>query len=481
MANQKITYLIGAGASYNALPLVKDFIAHPETKKATPLVRMSFFLSNFTGISGGPNQLPDTLKDVAGKLIEDLNWLNDACQMHATVDTFAKKLFLTRKDPQSAKDLRRLKGALSAYFMWEQCLSAPDNRYDTFYASVANNDSAGKVALPPNIRVISWNYDFQFEKAYSQYFESRRISDIQTKEGLNCFPSLAYSHSDDEYKSNGFSIVKLNGTAGLHRSGNTNREPSVLEEMWYKKGDRNDELQLAADILSIVQLYKQQQGPVESLLSFSWEYKPNEGAHKRHDIIGEALKIAKDTDILVIIGYSFPFFNREIDSQLFDSLFHPNGRLSQIYYQVPKEDSDFARQMLETVTGPKLDTSKLKMITETKDFYIPLNLQSKADETVDLLNNEIGRRIGGLANPIPQQELAMKVLNEFHENGLWTAEKQKDGSVTISKTKITDEQYNKAVKVLKGLNNDGFTKSEQSASDAKGAAEIKRLDRQHKD
>ena len=48
-----------------------------------------------------------------------------------------------------------------------------------------------------------------------------------------------------------------------------------------------------------------------------------------------------------------------------------------------------------------------------------------ADQTVDLLNNQIGRRIGSLNKNVNMKDLALQVLEEFKNNGLYTATKKK--------------------------------------------------------
>jgi RHS repeat-associated protein len=91
---------------------------------------------------------------------------------------------------------------------------------------------------------------------------------------------------------------------------------------------------------------------------------------------------------------------------------------------------------------------------------------SKADETIDLMNNIIGRNIGAGKPQSNMQELALKTLDYFKENGLWTASPitNDKGRVTgyrISQTKLSNEQYDVAKQVIEGLNANGFTSSEQ--------------------
>jgi hypothetical protein len=102
-----------------------------------------------------------------------------------------------------------------------------------------------------------------------------------------------------------------------------------------------------------------------------------------------------------------------------------------------------------------------------KNLQTSFSTLDKADETIDLLNNVIGRSIG-TANPnASMQELAIKTLDYFHNNGLWTATAAPNDKdvTTISQTKLTDEQYNNSLKILKTTNNNGYTPEQQAKRD----------------
>lgn len=91
-----------------------------------------------------------------------VRWLAEEVSRHASVDTFAKKLFL-RGD---ADNLRKLKAVLSTYLAIEQARNNVDKRYDSFLASVLKLGSDKNVLLPEHLRILTWNYDTQFEKAF---------------------------------------------------------------------------------------------------------------------------------------------------------------------------------------------------------------------------------------------------------------------------------------------------------------------------
>ncbi|MGS2764567.1 DUF6443 domain-containing protein [Sinomicrobium sp. M5D2P9] len=93
----------------------------------------------------------------------------------------------------------------------------------------------------------------------------------------------------------------------------------------------------------------------------------------------------------------------------------------------------------------------------------PDNLDG-ADSVVDFLNNEIGRQIGAeLGEGATEWDAAVKALDVQLNKGLWTATTDKDGNVTISRTKITQKQYDAAMKTLRTLNRNGMNSADRKA------------------
>ncbi len=95
------------------------------------------------------------------------------------------------------------------------------------------------------------------------------------------------------------------------------------------------------------------------------------------------------------------------------------------------------------------------------DQPAPDNLKG-ADSVVDFLNNEIGRQIGAeLGEGATEWDAAVAALGVQLNEGLWTATKDKDGNITISRTKITQKQYDTAMKVLSTLNRYGMNSADR--------------------
>lgn len=315
---EKIVYLLGAGASRGTrdtkdLSLKYDLL----TKEGT--IQYGFTCSNI--LSGLPvvNEIPGRLSlllsclalskkklqdmrvedKYLNSLIEDIMWLRYNTERHASVDTFAKKLYLINNQD----DYFRLKRALVVYLTYEQ-YNKPDGRYDSFFASILGKD---KDDLPHNISILSWNYDCQVEMAYEEYLRSDDIA--TTAYYLHEFDKTTERMDDSPYhKQDGFKIIKLNGTALINNGS------------YFGKDKHNDVAQ------SLINLYKEI-NPSNIRLSFAWERM---GA-KFQTLISDSIT---DADVLVVIGYSFPFFNREVDRFIFKSM--PN--LKKIYIQDPNAD-----------------------------------------------------------------------------------------------------------------------------------------------
>jgi RHS repeat-associated protein len=84
------------------------------------------------------------------------------------------------------------------------------------------------------------------------------------------------------------------------------------------------------------------------------------------------------------------------------------------------------------------------------------NAMDQADQSVDLLNNQIGQQIGSDHPDQSMPELTSAVLDYYHTNGLYTATPGADGTVNISQTKLSDQQYQSAKQSLSKMNDNGF-------------------------
>src|SRR5688572_5712408 len=115
---KNICYIFGAGASCNALPLVKDL---PKE------------LGQFSsGIRKAIPRGKSTIHKSSQVLAEDIQWLAEETAKSLSIDTFAKKLFIQGE----MEKLTKLKIILALFFISKQATVLPDKRYDGFFAAI---------------------------------------------------------------------------------------------------------------------------------------------------------------------------------------------------------------------------------------------------------------------------------------------------------------------------------------------------------
>ncbi len=285
------------------------------------------------------------------KIIDEFKWLTSESGNYYTIDTLAKKYFLTQKS-DGGHLLKRLKNCLITYFALEQYVNIPskteqkfkensdynfnknvtDKRYDSFVAAIAQK-SDELIELNSSIKILSWNYDIQFELCL-QRFLNKIFHLVQDKYQILPNKSILNGNAPTLNLSQ-FCMVKMNGnaiwdedlsgTCGPHTATIFDRNKLVTD---------NDEL-LGYCIEKYAPYINNTHGRYDvdpSLhFNFAWEYE--EGFSQKYNLHESNLQcaeqIAAETEILVVIGYSFPIFNRKIDKKLFKGM----GKLKKVYIQ----------------------------------------------------------------------------------------------------------------------------------------------------
>jgi hypothetical protein len=322
-----ITYYLGAGASAEALPTVKT-------------ISQDFY---YVALDLKTAEYDPIYSKTVLKLIADFNELAEKTNTFGTPDTYAKYLFLTDRNK-----LPNLKYTLSAYFLIKQFLNAKlDNRAFIFLIAILNLK-----IFPPNIKILTWNYDFQLQLAAEKFREERfnpsgNVS-VHTPPLIEYYPSVGYALGHD---SDDASMVHLNGIAGCYYDDAVSMYRSFFE--------RQEE----RSINHIFEFLSRDNFSTNSLLTFAFENKPNS-----KKAVDAAKTIAEKTDILVVIGYSFPFFNRKVDKEIFDAI-KSNGRLKTIYYQDPVISGEFLQNQFEL--SSKIE---IKHVKDINNYFLPLEL-----------------------------------------------------------------------------------------------------------
>lgn len=353
MAN--VTYLLGAGASYNALPVVDELTDAIKVTRA--------ILTKIKGRQNTKYNYSSIINEAEyyGALtlaIENLEQLIHGCEDHISIDTYLKMLFLTKN-----KDYEKMKSTMVLFFQLYDCLHEDistynnevkqtdklDKRYDAFFASILDGSYKN---LPENIKIISWNYDNQIEKAYQKYLDHSNETEVASKV-LNIYSK---SHKVKPTDIKCFSIVKVNGTASYF-----NNEGRLLivqnSDIHYEKINQfKTTLGTYLETLTVDKT-------LTPAISFAWD-----NLEETHRMLKTTKTATKDTHYLVIVGYSFPFFNRRFDYEIIRNM----TNLKRIYIQDPNpeeiKDRVLAIKPEFTREGNHLS---ITLIKNTKQFHLP--------------------------------------------------------------------------------------------------------------
>lgn len=340
----KIVYLLGAGASYGSRNQKDGKDIKGSVIRGVPIVNeFSAAIENLNFEHIEP--ITSTPLSSYKIIYDDLEWLADKCAQYPTIDTYAKMLFIT--EGINGQNYNRLKRSLSLFLTLMQEKGKRDLRYDGFIASLIQEGAV----FPKDISILSWNYDSQFEYAFYDYARNKNINRIWDK--LNVYNKTSASNPIQ----NGFGIMKLNGTALL-----CNRAKNGIiidvEDYTSTSSDRK---------IAIQNLYNTDNSNIDTTLSFAWE----EDAYLKERI----KERVQDAEVLVVIGYSFPYVNRGIDRVIVNNM--PN--LKKVYIQDP--DANSIRQNFEavmdftqTIMFKKNNNGDIKELTHPNQFIIPSEL-----------------------------------------------------------------------------------------------------------
>ncbi len=347
---KKITYLLGAGASYQACPVWRE--------QAEKMVEFGITYSKFKQVELGTSKESD-LKGME-KVLYDIHYFGNKGLEYGTVDTYAKKLNLSN---DHECELQKLKIAISVFFtLWEsgnfpqkklekRNVEDVDKRYIALLASLLQSEN-DIPKLKSHVKFVTWNYDLQLERAFKQFCNN----ELKFKE---ISENLSFRVSANVNKQ--LEVCHLNGYNGFYYTNNTfnneNEEHDFLDRTTSKEIN-----EILKAIEFIGESASRESINPYSHINFAWEN--NDLASKTRS---EAQRIFRETDVLVIIGYSFPAFNKEIDALLFKEI---KGRNVKIIYQDPNARRDFLELLVDKDKNP---------ITIKKDkidqFILPYELE----------------------------------------------------------------------------------------------------------
>ena len=340
---KNVTYLFGAGASVGSLPVVEQF-----PKRIIEFIKTikeeKYKLPEDESFGKELGIIPENSKyQTQNDFINNLTWLREESERHESIDTYAKKLYIRKDNDQ----LLKLKATLSAYLIFEQARNRIDMRYDSFFASIIKEKIQN---LPKNIKVLSWNYDFQFEKAFSSYTGYSELN--LNQDMLHVFTKFSKNYPIND----NFSICKINGTTSFFTQRSSQR-------YFFNNLNEPFNIKLIERVLSNYFGLLNLEDKLYPGLSFAWE-KWEEGDF---NIVKRSIACTENTDILVVIGYSFPFFNRDVDREIIGSM----KNLNKVYFQ-SIDPNDIKERFLSI--REDIEEKKLIPISNVKQFYLPIEL-----------------------------------------------------------------------------------------------------------
>lgn len=160
--------------------------------------------------------------------------------------------------------------------------------------------------LKGNVSFITWNYDLQLERTFSK---------LATNEvNWDRLPDLINFHDVDNIEKP-IRVLHLNGFHGFtkgkdHRYGMINHLGQVPPKtMAHEMLDGFGKIAWAR-----YSHFNENEGSkYDGLMNFAWESSSAQ-------VINKAKEIVRNTDNLIVVGYSFPRFNRHVDQALLSEL-----------------------------------------------------------------------------------------------------------------------------------------------------------------
>lgn len=349
-AKPRVVYLLGAGASAQTLPMVAQI---PQALQAH-----YDWLWSYAKTAGKPKEMitgrPETERHkMLGEYLNIISELKAESANHESIDTYAKKLFLKSKTYSALRPkLQELKIGLALFMAYHQakCKGA-DKRYDGFLASLLTHTQHGVLTLPPDVLVMNWNYDQQLAMAMTEYQHEGSVTGAIEQLGILPLEMLSTNFRHP------CRSIHLNGMFAYH---------SEIDDIYplVNWNSNNDDDLLDAVLLFYARYkYSGSIGPGRLLMRFAWEQ--SEKMTAAFKLLGSVLG---NCEALVVIGYSFPFFNREVDREIIK---HMPG-LKHIYVQAPQKHAEEIARTVKTMNLP--DGCEVETYGNTDKFFLPPEL-----------------------------------------------------------------------------------------------------------
>jgi len=332
-----VTYLFGAGASFKALPLNNKSLE----ELGYIITKGKEFLNN----SQDQNYLNNFL-----------NWYSpilEEAKAEVSLDTLAMININNREK------LNRIKTLIWLYFSAKAGQNKLDSRYKNLLVKL-RDDNTKNFRVNDNCSFLSWNYDLQLEEAYA----TLATTDIwEVPKHLYSYPGIHFVNPDAIKRNSSpksFQMIHLNGCAGYYKGVNSDSYKS-----WYNCDfDKIEDYDRMINLIS-QEFHTNNNNPLHRCINFAREN--NEDNKFKNDQIK---LIAEKTTHLVIIGYSFPDFNKLTDRHIIDNMKNLKEILIQDLEAVSRKEK--LLQMFPQLNN-NINTSYINIVLDDKcqEFQLP--------------------------------------------------------------------------------------------------------------
>lgn len=325
-----ITYLTGAGASANSIPTVSTFFSCDTSINFIEGLKIA-----------SKKHLGNRRSQIAIELIKEF----ESASRSSSPDTHASSI------RHFEERYVNFKSIIASIVLLSEFKSGLDRRYDNLFHALI--DEPKKLDLSSEKSAfITWNYDSQLETALS----------VRTNCSIHILKNKLYSES---YSTDKISIIKLNSKA--LQADSIGSENSKIQ---YNLGGFNGDTieQRFADYL--VELSHAGNNKLHEMINYSWDRR---GAN---DALTDACRIMNETTELVIIGYSFPSFNRIEDYELLNSLHSDAIIYLQCNGNASESGNKITQSRLQGLFKFRLKNMIQPMYDSTQ-FYVPFNNDPK--------------------------------------------------------------------------------------------------------
>lgn len=296
---KELTYILGAGASYESMPVVKTFADRFEEFQA--------YFSNKCNRDDHRYDNKENYK-VYTEANNQITFFRDFLRSNYSFDLVFKKMFHLGKDDA----IKMGKKVLHLYFLWEHLQypapkkperiddmpifwkqSTKDKRYDALIAGLLQPIKS-KSEMHCKTNFITWNYDFNLLESIKYYFYPQESFKDFFKEISTANPNLFNIK-------NQISVLNMNGyfySEIFDDELEIELKPNDKFYNWEEK------------LLSLLKnnYFSQNISISDSeKIQFAWEMD--------FENLNQANSMMKNSKNIVVIGYTFPLYNRLVDLQ----------------------------------------------------------------------------------------------------------------------------------------------------------------------